>query len=492
MRCRRAPLEEVLAKLADLTGHELRWESVSAAARARSVTLDLDEVIEQRLAEVACGTVGLVARFTGEQTLVSDPDAAPGIAEKRDLLAREAMANWRRAFLRWGQDPRQADGEYALAATYQAAGDVSGALTQYHLVADRYAAFDAAPRSLLQAARLRMSIRDFAGAHADLLALLDSHPRYSASDEAYLFLGRSALESNQLVEAARAFRKLYYLDLSPDSKVQACLGLGTCLARQGKHEEAARWLGEYLQQARQMPPADVRDAATLLARAEAAQGRLSRAVKALRMALAAETVRSRQIQMSLELADLLLRARDFTGALGEVHRAESMNPTEEQFAQATLLQSRIYRAVGVPGKAASLIKGRISSPGTAEFVPVLKAELGRCQAADGDLAAARVSFTEALARMKDGPDAWETTADLAQTCLSLGDPEQAIVLARELIRPACPDATRQKGYEILAGAHAAGRDYVSAAGAYEHMQSLAEPRPEPPRSQAAPRQEHKE
>jgi tetratricopeptide (TPR) repeat protein len=496
-RCRRTPLEDLLARLSSETGREIRWDAVSQPARQRAVTLAMDEASEQRLAEVACGMCGLQARFTGEEIVVRDPEGLATVAAKRELLVPEAMAAWRRLFLRWPADGRLAEGQFALAAAYEAADDVTNALGQYRHVAERYSTAEAAPRSLLQSARLRMKIRDYGGAYTELLSLLDGHPEYPACDEAYLYLGQAAFQSDQVVEAIRSYRKLYYQDPSAALKAQACLGMGKCFHRQGDFKEAARWLWEYLDQADlralvgaeggsaqgtgAAPPEntqraqdartreDTWQAGLLAEKCEVAMGDLARARKAIRIAVAADAAKIHEMETTLELAALLNLSHDYVGALGSLQKLESANLSEGQAVTALLLRVGIFRSIGLNEAAITLLRSRLPYSGDPNLASLLTMEVGRCHVAEGDYAAARTAFAEAVSKAKGGAAAWEATCELAQTCLLGGEPDQAIMLADELVRSPCSPAVRSRGCEILAGAYIATRDYTGAARVYEMM-----------------------
>jgi tetratricopeptide (TPR) repeat protein len=471
--CRQAPLEDLLAKLSSETGREIRWDGVTQAARQRAVTMAMDEVSEQRLAEIACGMCGLQARFTGEEIVVRDPETLATVAAKRELLVPEAMAAWRRLFLRWPADSRLPEGQFALAAVYEAAGDVSDALSQYRQTAERYFSAEAAPLGLLQSARLRMKIRDYGGAYADLLALLDGHPDHPASQEAYLYLGESAFLSDQVPEAIRSFRKLYFQNPSAALRSQACLGLGKCFHRQGDFKEAARWLWEYIDHSGGAAGEALWQGALLAAKCEESQGDLPRALKAVRIALAADAAKAHEVETTLELSGVLQKSHDFVGALGSLQRLESTKLSEGQAVQMLLLRAGTFRAIGLGESAISLLRGRLPYSGDPNLGALLTTEIGRCHAAEGDYAAARTAFTDAVSKAKSGPAAWDATCELAQTCLACGDPDQAAVLAGGLVHSTCPPEVRHRGCEILAGAYIALRDYSSAACVYEMMKPPA-------------------
>ncbi|KPK79250.1 MAG: hypothetical protein AMJ81_13565 [Phycisphaerae bacterium SM23_33] len=130
--CCQGPLEELLQRLSLEAGMEIRWESVAPAARRRTVTMVFKVGSAQRICEVACGGVGLLARFTGEQAIIHDPHACPSLSEQRELLYAEAVSTWRRFLLRSPGDPRLGEGHFAVAALHECFADTSSALREYH------------------------------------------------------------------------------------------------------------------------------------------------------------------------------------------------------------------------------------------------------------------------------------------------------------------------------------------------------------------------
>jgi hypothetical protein len=58
---------------------------------------------------------------------------------------------------------------------------------------------------------------------------------------------------------------------------------------------------------------------------------------------------------------------------------------------------------------------------------------------------------------------------LADLCLRVGDPAQAITLTTEVLRSSCPPAVRKRASEILGSAYLAQRDYERAGLAYSGL-----------------------
>lgn len=465
--CSQAPLEELLNRFSAESGVEIQWDSVSPSARRRAVTLVMNDVGEQRLAEVACGMASLYARFIGDSILVHDGQSDMPAARKRDLLAQEAISLWRRLLLRVPQDARVPQGHLAMAAVYEMSGDTSSALAEYRLICDRYAQDPAAPQALMQSARLRIRICDYAGANTDLLDLLDGHPNYPACDEAYLQLALVATQSGQTDEAIRCFQKLYFLDLSLASKTQASLGLGQCFYRKNDLKEAGKWLAFYLKNTTDAAGEDIRQANFMLGKCLAASGDAGGAVQAYRRSLAADLTRKHVSETTLELAAFLLEINDCVGAMGALGRLAAENLTESQTLAEALLESRVLRAMGLADKAASLIRSK-SAELSSEHAAVLEVELARCRTAAGDLPAARTALAAALPRL-GGADAWNATCDLAEVCLKLQDYSQAVTLCQELLKTSCQGDPRRRALEALAAAYLAQKDYKNAADTYALM-----------------------
>jgi TolA-binding protein len=463
--CAQTSLEDFLDRLAAEAGVEVKWESVSPAARQRAVTLAFREATHQQLAEVACGMAGLVARFTGSGVEIHDPVTGGSSTQQRELLCAEAMSAWRRAFLRFGADPRISEGHFSLAGLYECAEDKTSAIGEYRLTVTRFPRSEWAPESLMQSARSRVSMGDFTGAHTDLADLLDSYPGYRFSDRAYLELGSVTLKAGKPDEAVRCFLKLYHLNLSPRSRSEAALGLGQCYRQKANYVEAAKWLTAFTTSARDVPADRLAGAYLMLGECESTLGNTSSAVEALRSAIDARGGRDMDIRASLELARQLLKSEQYAAALACLHRLEAEPLTDSQSYAFTVLSAQVLRAAGLPDRATALLKDKLTALNDPQLRALAAVELARCRADAGDLAAARTLLAEALPQMESGPAAWEAACDLAQVCLRNGQHEQAIAVARELLKTKCSDEIARKARGILSSAYLSQHDYKNAAAA---------------------------
>lgn len=462
-----APLEEFLHRLVGESGLNIRWHEVGRAGRRRPLTLALTDVKDVRVVEVACGSVGLVARLTGEEAIIHDPSGRTSTDELRDLVLREAVSGWRRVLLRAPDAKRQAYGHFALGLLYEHQNDHASAITEYRLVTERYPRSKHAPRARLRGAIVRIDFRDFTGAREELIELLNRHPSFPDSDQVYLRLGQATMETGHLDEAIKTFKKLFYLELSQESRIGACLGAGTCFYRKGDHKSAAEWLARYVALARQSErEAGAARGSLLLARSLNALGRHQDAVAAVRKAADVEADTDLRTALLLELARSLAAGKEYTAALAVLHRVEDSDVDRPALDEAALIQSRVLRAISVPERALRLLREELRHAADARTKARMAVELARCYADAGDLDGARRIMAEALPKLEAGPEAHEATCELADFALRAGHPEQTIGLCRKLLaRPISPEV-RRRAFDALGQAYVAVRDYERAALAF--------------------------
>ena len=463
--CSHSPLEELLQRIATEAGEDVRWMSVDSKARRRMVAVCFRSVSAHRLSEVACGAAGLVARFTGEQVHVHDPQSAVSLADQRELILREADSAWRRFFLRAPNDRRLARGRFAVANLSEAAGNLLGAIQEYQLVAHRFGADPVAPEAMLRSARARTAIRDYAGARKDLLVLLDRHPGFQASDEAYLCLGQARMNSGLHDKATKVFSKLYHLNLTPVSRREASFGAGKCLYRNGEYKEASKWLARYITLVKSPSP-QLAEGYFLLARSESRQGNFDGAAQALRAALAAKPPVKRRADVLMELARTEAGRQRFVPAVAALSRVERKHLDEKQLPELLLLSSQIYRSMDLAEKALVMLRTGVKEVSDPEARAELEVELARCHADSGELKEARQLLTKTLPAIKPGRKAHIAACELARICLASGQATQAITVTRELLKSACQDDIRRQAHLILGAAYLALKDYERAALAF--------------------------
>ena len=458
----RSPLEELLNRFSVVAGMDVEWVSVSPGARQRVVSLTGREVSQQRLSEIACGAVGLVARFTGEKVLVQDAQFSESSAQRRALWAEEAMSVWRRFFLRRPEDGRVPVGYFALACLHECSGQPDQAMQQHAVVANTYARSPVASSALLRSAKLRIQMRDYEGACKDLRDLLDRHPDCQEADEVYLSLGQTAMQTGQFEQAVLEFRKLYYLNLSPASQAQACRGIGQCLMRMGNQAEACTWLMRYVGLAKDPPAAELAEALDLLGQGQNALGQPLLAAQSFRQAIAAGPAQARRVEILLELAAIQTAAGQYADALGTLAKLDSEELAAAQRQQVLIMTARLYRTMGLTDKAVSFLRAQLPTVMDPSMKASLAVELARCQLDNAEAAAARTVLLDALGKLPV-EEAKEASCLLAEALLQCGQSDQAIALAAELLQAACPDGLRRRARQVLGQAYVAKQDYEQAA-----------------------------
>jgi tetratricopeptide (TPR) repeat protein len=468
--CAGAPIGDVLSRLATAAGFEIRWEGVDAAARSRPVVLNLSGAGEQQLTEIACGSVGLMARFTGAETVIFDPAACASTSVPRDLAVREAVSLWRRFFLKATDNGQLAAGHFTLAVLYERTGDSGAAMAEFRMVASRYPTDALAPLSLLREASVKIDLRDYSGAREELLDLLNRYPDCPASDEVYLRLGQATIESGHEDEAIATFKKLYFMDLSLASKAGASLGAGKGCFRKKQYDEAAGWLTRRVALVRSPDvDRDLPEAYGLLAKTEAARGHLPAAVSAYKQALAIAPRDSWRAEMLLDLVHILVQQEDFVGAMALLEGLSPKEAAPPQADEILLARAEILAAMRLPEQAMSLLRRALPACSSPETHARMTLQLARAMVDCGDANLARETLCELLPKMEPGALAHRTALDLAEVCVRSEHNAQAITVCRELLKSPCSEEVRRSARAILGRAYVREKDYQRAAMALSGM-----------------------
>ena len=481
--CCQASLEDVLSQLASAAGADLQWSAVPAPVRLRPVTLSLSKASGQRICEIACGSVGLLGRFNGEQFAVHDIQNYASLKEQKDLLLEEAMSAWRRLFLRASGDARVAEGHLAVGALQECAGETVAAINEYKLTASQYDRHRVAPTALFRCAKVRIDLRDYAGAREDLLNLMYGYPNASKSQEVHLALGQATLNAGLLDEAVKAFTRLYNLELTPSSMWQASLGAGKCLYQKGDFEGAAKWLNRYVTLVKEPAASELAEAYLLLGRSENACGRTAQAARAFELSRSVPGGSTR-VEAGLELARIQIGRGLFSGAMTLLAATEKEELTPDQSGRLCLLSARAYRAMSLDENAVAALRKGLAADAEGQTQCALNVELAQCLADAGELEKAHSLLTDTLGRMKAGPAAHAATCDLAEICLKLEKPQQAVTLCQELLKAELTRPEQAAAREILGRAHVQQKEYDKAAMALAGLADGSGPAKESPMKQA--------
>lgn len=461
--CAGSSLEDLLARVSAETGASVQYVNIPPSAKQRAVTLVCSGWPEQRVYEVACGSVGLVARFTGQEVQVLCADAPGSVNQERQVLLDECQAYWRRLLLRYSDDRRQALGNFVLAMVSEFSGDTLAAISQYQFTANRFAREKVAPEALLRSAKLRMSIRDFVSAKADLSSLLDNYSDYKATDQAYLALAQAMMESGMVAQAERTFHRIYQMEVPGDVRIAACLGAAQCAYRQGRPAEAVTWADRYIAKQNQTKGPELVEAFTLLGRSHQALKKPADAVGAYHLALAAQPGDKERIEVLLCLSDAQRCREAYTSALGALRQLEGMELTLPQQVESMTLTAKAYCAMGLPETAMDVLRHEQADLPEGPLKAQAALELSRCAQQAGKNQEAYDILQSVLDALK-GPQSLTATLELADLCLTLEKPQQALTLTGGLLAAKDLEPNlAQRARAISAKAHMAMGDYDKAA-----------------------------
>ena len=467
--CLQTPLAELLSRFATKARSDLRWVSVDTAVRNRPTSLQIRGVSGQRLCELASGSAGLIVRFTGDAINVYDPAGCESLNQQRDLLVSEAGVVWRRLFLRAPHDKRIAHGHFALALLLECSGDVGAAIEEYRSTARNFSNSLVAPRALLRGAKLRIELHDYDGARKELLTLLDTYPDYPKSAEVYACLGEATMKAGKAADAFQVFKKLFFLSQSIESRLSACLGAGKCLYKQGKYDAAVKWLNDHITLAADGGKGDLSQAYLLLGRCHSVLGNTGQAVLACQSVLATNPRADERVEACLSLSGAWRSLGNLPKALAASIEAAKEIESDAQRYQMLVTTAGIYRDMGLPERGAVFLKANILKISDPEMQAKLRIEQARCYRDAERFTEAYAILTEASLKLTPGRGAREAACDLADVCLRIGRPDQAVVVAGRALKSSPAGSHRKRARKLLAAAYLARQEYENAATVLSNM-----------------------
>lgn len=469
--CSQLTIENLLNQFGRKAGKDVKWIGVREQAMRRIVNFHYRSMPSQKISEVAAGMAGLIGRFTLNEIRVYDPADATSVSHQHNLLTREAISAWRLFFLRFPTDVRVPDGRFALASVSEWSGEKIDAIHEYELLARRYKRSDVAPMALLQAAKIKISMMNFAKARQDLVDLLDLYPDYPGVDKVYLMLAEVNESSNQLEEAVRTYEYLYHRNLSSSSRLAACMGAGRCHDKLKNPAEATKWFARYAALIKKPNPNDYVDAYFMMARSEASRGNYDMAVQAYRRGLAGRPPVERRIPALMELIDVHVRQENFVSAIGVLNHLRRETLTKEQECRQAVLTAQVLRALGLLEKARSVLKLQLSATDAPELHAVVGVELAQCHIDAEDYESAQQLLTEVLPLLRNEQALWLAEVLLADVCLKMDEPDQAIQIAQKVRDSTAPDELQRRAGRILGEAYLLKKEYEKAALAFSGLKN---------------------
>ncbi|HNS20015.1 MAG TPA: tetratricopeptide repeat protein [Sedimentisphaerales bacterium] len=458
--CNGASIEELLARFAANAGLNLRWADNGQTApseenmRKRPVYLYLTSATAQQVVTVAAGSVDLLAQLdaSGRNVNVLDPTSYSSLAEHTRLLTEEAISLWQRFLLTADTDQRAPNGHFALGLLQTVRGQLDEAIAEYKLVANRFPKHPLAPHALLESGRLKVRLRDYVGAHADLKQLVEVYPETDLADTACLHLADATMKAGQYEEASGLYRKVYNLGLSVESQASSALGAGRCFHEMGNSEETARWLNRYVTLVRDQGRPEFHSACLLLGKAYLAQHKPQQAHAALNLAIKGNLSREQYVETVAVLVRAYIEQGLLLEALETIEGTAGWQLSQQESIDLLLLRVQILRSIGLVNKAIALLQEKGQFLPSPELKGAVALELAACYYDNDDIESARKTLSDAFALVGPGPQAQQIGRELARMCLRLGQMNQAISVCSQLLEHASA-RERPPVLTLLAEAH---------------------------------------
>lgn len=475
VNCSQVAIEDLINQFGFQAGKDVKWISAKGPVLRRSVNFYFRSVSSQKLSEVAAGMAGLIGRFTLHEIRMYDPRNAASTLAQRDLLTREAISAWRLFFLRHSTDPRIPDGQFALAAINEWSGAKIDAIHEYELLARRFKRSNVAPRALLRSAKIKIGMMNYAKARKDLIDLLDLYPDHPGVDNVYLMLAQVNETAGHFDEAIRSYEHLYFRNLSTASREAASMGAGRCYARKDDHANATKWLARYAALIQEPNPQGYVDAYFLMARSEVARGNYEMAVQAYRRGLVGRPPLETRIPALLELVSVHCKQENFIAAIGVLNHLGRENLTDAQQCRKAVLTAEVLRSLGLAEKARSVLKRQLSAVDTPPLRAMVGLELTQCHMDVEDYDSAQRILTEILPTLEDGRTLWLAEVLLAEVCLKMSEPDQAIRIAQKVRVSTAPADLQRWAAKVLGEAHLRKKEYEKAALAFSGLKKKPQP-----------------
>ncbi len=458
--CNGASIEELLSRFATNTGYNLQWLDDGKAGldeetiRRRPAYIYLRSATAQQVMTIAAGSVGLLARMDASRNVrIVDPSTYFSLADHTELLAEESVSLWQRYLLSAADDKRLPNAHFAIGLLHSVRERTDEAIAEYKLVANRFPKDALAPHALLHSGRLKVTLRDYAGAQTDLQQLVNLYPETDLADRACLYLADATMKAGLYEKATSLYRKVYNLGLSRDSQTESSLGAGRCYYETGQYDDAAMWLSRYVALAQDQSRREFPAACLLLGKTYLAIERPQQAQAALNLALRGDLSRQQHVETITTLVKTYMQQELYVEAMNILEGANAWQLSQQESVELLLIRARILRSIGLQSKAIAILAEKSQFLPHSSLKGKVALELASCYVDGGDLEQARKTLSEMLTLVEPGTLAQEIGCELASICLRVGQPEQAISVCSQLLEHTEDSAERRKIQAMLAAAY---------------------------------------
>jgi tetratricopeptide (TPR) repeat protein len=467
--CSGASVEELLAQFSTYAKIDSKWnlDSNESGLRKQIVYIYLLSAQSRQFAEIAAGAAGLIAQPDDKGLInIYNPSVYSLLSDHLTILGDKAISQWREFALRFPEDKRMANVHFALGLLYTPKDLYTESMSEYKLVANRFARSPLAPYALFNLSKIKNSLKDYRGGYDDLRQLVEQFPDSEIATTSSLYYADTAGRANLLEESARLYRKVYNLGLTPESRLAAAFGAGKSSFLIKDYEVAESWLTKYTKMAVDSPSKDLYMAYLYLAKTYLALNKPDLACTSFRYAILGVPFylpKEDYIDIIPTMVDAYMQQGSFVQALSLLESVDTPSLTSAESVQILLMQSKLLRSMGLIDKALAVFGDRVEYTFDPELKAKINFELSQSYIEKGDLNSASKLLSDIIILTKPGPLMYEATLKLAKVCMDLGNNAQAISVCRQLLNLQPEQETKQKALELLAAAYKQNKNYDSAA-----------------------------
>ncbi len=461
-----ASVDELLNRFAANAGYDIFWGpgANKAGIRQRPVSMYLPAATDEHVAKVIAGCVGLMARPDENKVInIINLTEYDYVSDQIVLLGTEAISLWRQFLLAFHEDRYLANVHFALGLLYAQQDQAVESLAEYKIVANRFPRSPLAPSALLNSGQLKAGLRDYASAHKDLKQLVEQYPDCSVTSEAHLALAEMADKTGSQDEAAKLYRKIYYLNVSIESQAAAALAAAEIYYKTGDFPAAQKWVNQYIELKQGEPDKNLHHAYYLLGKSRLQMGKTEAACNALLKAVNGHLPNHEYVDAISALVEGCIELEQFVVAFDVLEDTYLSQFSQEESARLMILKSRLLRSMGLVEKAVILLRDRQDYILDSELKTEMGFELSLCYIEQGQLELAFKKLAQNLEESSPGPIAHRSGIQLAKVCIQLGRNAQAQAVCTQIVKTDPSDEVKQQALKILADIESKQENYENAA-----------------------------
>ena len=402
------------------------------------------------------------------------------LSEQLLLYSEQAISLWQQYLARFDQDALAVNVHFALGLLYARSNETAKAIAEFRMVANRFSRSALLPYAMFNSSMLRTNIKDYRGARDDLLGLVEQHPQSEIADEAIFYLADATMKASLFNEARPLYKKLYDLNLSPQSQLLAAFSLGCCSFEEKEYEESIKWLTTYLNLAKNNTDSqrtetqqrsgqgaigtgvNIYRAYLLIGKAYFGLNKPDEACTAFQYALAGKHSPEEYVLIISALVDSYIAREKLVEALAICDRVEAWQFSQKENFQILLLKAKVLRQMGMIERAIATIGERADFVGDLQLKAEILYELALCYKAGERFDLARRNLTEILSIGEKGTLLDEASVELAEVCRIQGRSREAVTVCIGILNSEPKDEIKKRALSILAEAYRSQKDYDNA------------------------------